>query len=173
MRKVGLWAGCAVLLLALGLVASAGAAPPADDDDGDGKPVAGPNPAARPRDGWNPLLTRLLKSDDKKPAAKPERAKEADKKADLPEPRTEAASLRRLEEMKLHRRQEVCLRLREIARETNDAELEQRALELDERAFQVYMERTAHLPGGSDPEALQRDARPVSGGTASVREVKP
>jgi hypothetical protein len=172
MRRVGLWGSCAVLVLALGLAASA--APPADDDDGPAKPVAGPDPAARPRDGWNPLLTRLFGNDSKKPAAKPEKTKEADKKTDEPAPRSDpATSIRRLEEMKLHRRQEVCLRLREIARETNDAELEQKALELDERAFQVYMERTSRLPGGSDADILQREPRPQSGGTASVREVKP
>jgi len=165
MRRVGLWGGCAVLLLALGLGAGSAAPPPVDDDDD--APVVGPNPAARPRDGWNPFITRTFGL-DKKPAAK---------KADAPAPRppaqTEtAAAIRRLEEAKLHRRQEVCQRLREIALETNDSGLEQIAEELDARAFKVYMDRTAHLPGGSDAESPGPGKKdPTS--TASVREVKP
>ena len=170
MRRVGLWGGCAVLLLALGLSAGSAAPPPADDDD-DGAPVVGPNPAARPRDGWNPLITRTFGL-DKKPAPKPE------KKADAPAPRPSAqlesaAAIRRLEEAKLHRRQEVCLRLREIARETNDNDLERLAEELDQRAFDVFMQRTAYLPrSGPDAEALEPRQKD-STSTASVREVKP
>jgi hypothetical protein len=176
MRNVGLWGGCAVLLLALGMSAASAAPPSADDDDDDAVPVAGPNPAARPRDGWNPIITRTFGL-DKKPAPKP--AKEAAKKADAPAPRPSAqeetaVSIRRLEEAKLHRRQDVCLRLREIARETNDDELERKAEELDQRAFEVYMERTRYLPSAtSDAEALEPRKKDSTSSTASVREVKP
>jgi hypothetical protein len=166
MRNVGLWGGCAVLLLALGLSAAWAAPPPAVDEDGE--PILGPNPAARPRDGWNPFITRTFGL-DKKPTAK---------KADAPAPRPAAkddtaAAIRRLEKAKLDRRQDVCRRLREIALETNDADLERRAEELDQRAFELYMARIGRLPGGeSDAEALQ-PRKKDSPSTASVREVKP
>jgi hypothetical protein len=179
MRKLGLWGGCAVLLLALGLSAARAGAPPADDDDG--KP-AGPDPAARPRDGWNPFLTRLFSLDDKKPAPKPEKKdkeKGADKKADASAPHAAGpaevtARYRALEEAKLRRRQDVCLRLREIARETHDEDLERKAIQLDQLAFEVFQERTLRLAGpAADAEGTEPGPSKDSGSTASVREVKP
>lgn len=177
MRRLGVWVGWAVLLVALG-AAAAPAAPPRDEDDEDG-----PKASARPQDGWNPAITRLFGLGDKKPAPKPDKDKEPDKKRDAPAPRPSAqaeaaANLRRLEEAKLHRRQDVCLRLREIARETNDDDLERRAIQLDQRAWEVYLERTARLGGEpSDAERLtappSRAGNQGSAGSASVREVKP
>ncbi len=168
MRKLGLWGGCAVLLLALGWGAARAAA---DDDD---RP-AGPDPAARPRDGWNPFLTRLFSLDDKKPAPKPdnkEKEKAADRKDDAPAPRPStqaeiAARYRALEEAKLHRRQDVCLRLREIARETHDDDLERKAIQLDQLAFEVFQQRTLRLAGSAEADGADQ------GSTASVREVRP
>jgi hypothetical protein len=180
MRRLGVWVGWAALLVALGAAAVA-AAPPKDDDDEDG----GPKASARPPDGWNPAITWFFGLGAKKPAPKPdkEKDKEPEKKRDAPAPRPSpqaeaAANLRRLEEAKLHRRQDVCLRLREIARETNDDALERKALELDHLAWEVYLERTQLLGGGaSDAERLTapspRSGGPGAGGTASVREVKP
>jgi len=189
MRKLGLW-GCAVLLLALGLTAASAAAPPPDDDDDEGstksKAAAGPDPAARPRDGWNPFITRLLGGDDKKPAPKPPektRDKDGPAKADAPAPRPSARSqsaahYRALEQAKLRRRQDVCLRLREVARETRDEDLERKALQLDQRAWEVYLERTRNLPGAeSDEESAESSPTRRTGdgdpGSVSVREVKP
>jgi hypothetical protein len=199
MRNLGHWGGWAVLLLALG-AAAASAAPPADDDDDDSgkaKAAAGPDPAARPRDGWNPFISRLFGLDDKKPAPKPDKEQVANKKADAPAPRASAqaeiaASVRAREKANLLRRQEVCLRLREIARETQNEELERKALQLDQLAFEVYKERTARLAGGdSDEDQLEqqlptgtsaasrltapgnRGGTTDSGSTASVREVRP
>jgi hypothetical protein len=201
MRKLGLWGGWAVLLLALGAaVVSAG--PPADDDDDLPAEPAGPDPAARPRDGWNPFLTRVFGGhDEKKPAPKPDKDSDvakADKKADAPAPRPSAreeiaARVIALEKAKLRRRQDVCLRLREIARETQDDALEQKAIQLDQLAFEVYQERTLQagggasdedrleqkLPTGSSGAAARLTAPAGSGGkgdggsTASVREVRP
>src|SRR5262249_42089503 len=146
MRKLGHWASWAVLLLALG-AAVASAAPPADQDNGDAKP-AGPDPGARPRDGWNPFLTKVFGvcgGDTKKPAPKPDKDKDkdADKKSEEPAPhvssmREIAANFRALEEAKLRRRQDACRRLREIARDTQDEALEERAIQLDQLAFEVY-----------------------------------
>jgi len=194
MRKLGLWGSGALLVLALGLTAVSAAPPPADDDDGDGPPrVVGPDPAARPRDGWNPIITRVFGLGDKKPAAKADKPgeKDAAKKADAPAPRPSvqaeaAAALRKLEEVKLYRRQDVCRRLREIAQQTNNEDLVEKALALDELAFDVYRKRTALLPQGPS-ENERADARPSAaarptGGRvldldsespASVREVKP
>jgi hypothetical protein len=174
MRKLGLWGGGAVLLLlALG-VAAAPAASPRDDDDEDAKPTG---PAPWPRDGWNPALARLFGQSDKKPAPKPDKDKEKDKKADEPAPRPaeSAARLRALEEAKLRRRQDVCLRLREIAREAHDDALERKALELDGLAWEIYLEHTRRLPAvASDAEAADgRASGDDSGSTAGVREVRP
>jgi hypothetical protein len=187
MRKLGLWGG--VLLLALGLTAAAAAAPPPDDDDDDGstksKPVLGPDPAARPRDGWNPFLTRVFGGDPKKPAAKPDKdkEKEEDKKPEEPSPRAAvqfAAHYRALEDAKLRRRQDVCQRLREIARETHDDELDRKAIELDALAFEVYQSHLLRMAGMEQAEQRPPSPRPSgakgandSDGTDSVREVKP
>jgi hypothetical protein len=183
MRKLGLWGGGAVLLLALG-AAAASAGPPADDDDDAPAKVVGPDPAARPRDGWNPIITRMLGGPElKKPAPKPAKDADADKKADAPAPRPEprpdrAANVIELEKTKLRRRQDVCLRLREIARETQDDALEQKAIQLDQLAFEVYQERVLRATGGaSDEERLtapaDRGGKSEAGRTASVREVRP
>src|SRR5689334_17396557 len=194
MRKLGLWGGGAVLLLALG-VAAAPAAPFRDDDDEDVRPAG---PAAWPRDGWNPALTRLFGLGDKKPAPKPDKDKDSPKKADEPAPRPSAraeiaARSRALEEAKLRRRQDVCLRLREIAREAHDDALERKALELDGLAWEIYLQHTRGLPAETaDSEALGRrlpsDVSSAAsrltapsgragaddaGSTASVREVRP
>jgi hypothetical protein len=180
MRTLGLWGGGAALLLALGAVALA-ADPPKDTDDPTAKPAG---PAPFPRDSWNPALLKLFGQDARKPATKPDKDKDREKKGDAPAPRPSAqaeaaAHYRALEEAKLHRRQDVCRRLREIAYETQDDDLERLALELDEQAFAVYMERTRRLPGQpTDTESLTapdsdeaKDAGAKS--TASVREVKP
>jgi len=174
MRKLGNWGGWAVLLLALG-TAAASAAPPTDDDDkGSAKPV-GPDPAARPRDGWNPFITKLFGGDSKKPTPKSDADKDGDKKRDEPAPRSStlreiAAHYRALEEAKLHRRQAVCARLREIAQETHDEELDRKAQALDNLAFEVFEERISHLPL-KDRAELRSPA--ASDSPETVREGKP
>jgi hypothetical protein len=176
MRKLGLWGGCALVLLALGLSAAAVAAPPPDDDDDDGgRPAAGPNPAARPRDGWNPFITRLLASEEKKPKPKPDKVRQ--KPAEEPAPRTSgladtAARYRALEDGRLRRRQDVCERLRQIAYETHDEELERKAVQLDQLAFEVFQQRTLRLASPT-AEARRGDDKTDSDSTAAVREVRP
>jgi hypothetical protein len=76
-----------------------------------------------------------------------------------------AMALRRREEIALHRRTAVCLKLMEIANQTNDADLLRKAEELDELARETYHLRTAHLasgaaPAGPDEEMLSRRAGP-------------
>jgi hypothetical protein len=91
------------------------------------------------------------------------------------------------------RRQAVCDRLRDIARQTNDADLERQAEELEQRAWDVYQKQTCQLPGEAPPfesdeavlekqlghkpvtaESLSRTSRPREDGnqTAILREDK-
>jgi hypothetical protein len=94
-------------------------------------------------------------SDDAKIAADKKAAEEA-KKADTKkvnkpapnplvsaEPLNEAFTLLTKEQAKFFRRQKVCLRLRDIAQETNDQELERQADLLEQRAWYIYEQRTA------------------------------
>lgn len=54
-----------------------------------------------------------------------------------------AGAVRARELVTLQRRQAVCLRLKEIAVQTNDEALMQKAEQLEQRAWQVYEQRTA------------------------------
>ena len=84
-------------------------------------------------------------------ADKDKKDKDADPKRDEPAPRTStlremADHCLELETAKLFRRQAVAQRLREIAYETGDDELERKAFQLDDLAAQVFKERTSRLP---------------------------
>jgi len=103
----------------------------------------------------------------------------------------EALSTRAQEEAKLHRRQDVCLHLRQVARDTSDADLERLAQQLDQQAWEVFLDKTSRLPGGTaraadldrlEPglpsrasDADRLTAPPSRGKTAApaVREVNP
>jgi hypothetical protein len=107
-----------------------------------------------------------------------------------------AVTARNAEMDKLFRRQEVCLKLRQIAKDLNDPDLDRIAAQLDQRAWDIYRERTARLPGASasleeedrlekrlpvtsrDPDSLTTPAKKAlsareTRSTAAVREVKP
>jgi hypothetical protein len=61
----------------------------------------------------------------------------------------ESASTRRMrEEVILNRRNEVILKLREIAQRTGDDALMRKADDLQERAWDLYLQRTANSNGG-------------------------
>jgi hypothetical protein len=60
-------------------------------------------------------------------------------------PREDPAVRRAREEAKYMRRSEVCVKLKAIADENNDSALRQKAEQMDERAWNVYLERTKHL----------------------------
>jgi len=74
----------------------------------------------------------------------------------------EAVSARAAAEETLDRRQRVCDELRRIAADTNNNELFTRADKLEQMAFEVYKQQTAHLPsarmapGGADARKLDR-----------------
>ena len=95
------------------------------------------------------------------------------------------------------RRQEVCIKLHQVARDTNDLELDRMASQLDKRAWELYRERTSKLPGAAvslaDDEKRLEQRLPVKsndtarlmpsgdkaimgkdlGSAAAVREVEP
>ncbi len=136
-----------------------------------------------PGGGGAPTIGNLLKPPappmvypDDKPADKP--ATQAKPPADPPlmaaEPAPErkpasrpsvvdqAAAVREQEMQTLLRRQKVCLQLMQIAEETNDPELQRKAEQLDERAREIYTQRTSTLPAAravgfeSDEKTLQQ-----------------
>ncbi len=78
------------------------------------------------------------------------------------EPLNEAVSLLSKEQAKFLRRQQACDRLREIADEKNDPELQRQAELLEQRAWWIYEQRTAKakmtilLPPMGEKEAKER-----------------
>jgi len=78
------------------------------------------------------------------------------------EPLNEAVSLLSKEQAKFLRRQQACDKLREIAEEKNDAELQRQAELLEQRAWWIYEQRTAKakmtilLPPIGEREAKQK-----------------
>jgi hypothetical protein len=79
----------------------------------------------------------------------------------------EAAALRAREEAKYLRRSEVCARLKEIAEQSNNADLRRHAEQMEERAWAVYNDRTRHMASSqaafeSDRKTLDRHLRPAA-----------
>ena len=137
---------------AWGLAALAVAAPAFAADPPADKP---------PEKSW---LGRLVGGTDPKPAGPPTFA---DTPARPPTPvgpldPTVLADALKDEQAAWVRRLDVCLRLRELAAETNDEALSQQAEELERRATELYHARTARLgvkgPRGS---ASSRTTRPA------------
>ncbi|MBL8793088.1 MAG: hypothetical protein JNM56_04225 [Planctomycetia bacterium] len=87
-----------------------------------------------------------------------------------------AANERERELAELLRRQKVCLKLQEIALKNNDEDLMRKAEQLEERAREIYAERTAHLPCSevtafeSDEKVLEKHLGPTSAATGSWTE---
>jgi hypothetical protein len=108
-------------------------------------------------------------------------AKKVDpKKGELDAPASASPALVRQKALaELMRRQEVCQRLREIALQTGDMDLNRKSEALDQRAYDVYLLRTGGSKGNLSPdeqilegrlglEAAQRSHRPGAGGSASA-----
>lgn len=62
-------------------------------------------------------------------------------------PAESAAQLRIRAQMELMRRQEVCDKMREIAFQTSDDELRRQADQLDQRAWDAYVQKTSRVLG--------------------------
>jgi hypothetical protein len=69
-----------------------------------------------------------------------------------------SAAVRRREQAAYLRRQAVCDRLRQVAVQSGDDALYQQAQDLEDRAWALYQDRTAGLPGGSS--LVEGDAAP-------------
>jgi hypothetical protein len=98
---------------------------------------------------WGPWGSKP-KADDKKPAPAPL----------LGPSSAQRAAVEQMRQMKaFFRRQEVCLRLQEIALANNDPELERQAQQLEDLNWQVYRQHTAGLPlgPGANDEAILND----------------
>jgi hypothetical protein len=67
-----------------------------------------------------------------------------------------AAAMRAQEEMNLLRRLAVCDRIKQVALETGNSQLESQAIRLEERATEVYKQRMARLPAPK-PKAPKGD----------------
>jgi hypothetical protein len=122
-----------------------------------------PDAPAHPFIVWNPRVAMLFGQKPAPPAEKPkekERKKPADAaKIEAPVSGKETTEERlQREYSNLLRRQDVCDRLRTIALEKQDEELERMVFELEQRAQTVYNERTAQL--GTSGVAPVRGGKP-------------
>jgi hypothetical protein len=143
--------GRSVLGVALLAMLSVSLASAADEEE-----AGTPTPPSGGK-SWRDWFGSSGKGEEEKPAAA-EGAK--------PAAVDRAAVVRAREEAALLRRQEVCCKLKEIALQTNDPELERRAQELEERAWEVYNLRTAHLP---QDDAGFEETEPALGADAGTR----
>jgi hypothetical protein len=168
MHRTCPWTGTAALCAAL---LSSGPTRAADPPD---------TPAMVEKPGW------LARTFGAKPKPTPAPAPPAARV--LPNPAEVAANQRGDEEATYLRRVAVCDRLRAVAADTHDDALMRKADDLSEKAWQIYLKRTAHLPsarvkaegdlddalGTADTGRLatSRPARPAIASTVG-REVKP
>jgi hypothetical protein len=124
-----------------------------------------PDAPSHPFFVWNPRIAQLFGT-GQKPPPPTEKPKEKERKKSVETAKTEAPAggkdtneerLQR-EYSNLLRRQDVCDRLRTIALEKQDEELERMVFELEQRAQNVYNERTAQL--GTSGVAPVRGGKP-------------
>jgi hypothetical protein len=85
----------------------------------------------------------------------------------------DAAMIVKREEAAYWRRVAVCDKLTDIALQTNDTELHDRAEQLQQRAFEVYMARVNGLPksvGDTDEQRLQQGIDNLSSAGARLEQ---
>jgi hypothetical protein len=166
MNRWGAWGLEIALCMALG-TATVTAADPADDESSSANAVPGHGSFFNTLNRW---FAPTQKPAPKKPKPAPKK-KDAEKTeaapAKTPTMVDVAAVERERELQSLLRRQQVCLKLMQIAAETHDEELQRKAEGLDERARAVYSQRTAHLPSckngvfESDEKILEKHLGPT------------
>jgi hypothetical protein len=167
MNRLGIWGLEIALCVTLG-TATVTAAELADDESSPPKAApSGHGSFLNTLDRW---FAPTPKPAPKKPKPTPKK-KDADKTEAAPAKAptmVDVAAVERERELQaLLRRQQVCLKLMQIAAETRDEELQRKAESLDERARAVYAERTAHLPScknavfESDEKILEKHLGPA------------
>jgi hypothetical protein len=120
--------------------------------------------------GPSPEVAKAAKEQNKKPAKPLKQMDDEEEKptASRPTNQVDAAANERERELEaLLRRQKVCLKLQEIALKNNDEELMRKAEQMDERAREIYAQRTAHLPCSdvvfeSDEQTLEKHLGPTT-----------
>jgi hypothetical protein len=95
------------------------------------------------------LFMPTEKPAEKKPVKKEADKKETDKKVKDKLAAESPAAIRAREQAAWERRSQVCLKLMDLANQQNDMDLYRRAEELEQRAWAVYLQRTAHLPAAN------------------------
>ncbi|MBI3408641.1 MAG: hypothetical protein HY040_09825 [Planctomycetes bacterium] len=125
MRQRSFWAWVLALGVSLGTVGLARA-----DDDA----------SAASNGNW---FTRMFR---RQPAAPKTDEKARVAAANVPQAES-AAQVRVRAQMELMRRQEVCDKMREIAFQTSDDELRRQADQLDQRAWDAYVQKTSRVAG--------------------------
>jgi hypothetical protein len=151
MRKAGVWG-----LLGALVMGWAACAAWADDR---------PPRAARQRYGKRSVFDTWF-SARSKPAARKPAAPEAAAKP-VPPPRAPSEADRAKAEEDYYRRLAVCDKLKRIAIQTNDADLERTAEQLSERAWQTYQAGASRQPPA--PKAVASDEQTVEKHLGSVR----
>jgi hypothetical protein len=149
----------AALVVGLGMAVAAGQEP-----EGDLKPSSS-------KGGWwvgEKPRYRGGKADKKDKAP-------AEDKPALPSPAEVAAFEQERQMNAVLRRVEVCLRLRQVALDTGNDELQRQAEELEARAWEVYRKQTAHLPipahaaeDANDPAKKSAAGEPRGDGSESI-----
>lgn len=106
--------------------------------------------------GW---FDRFTRKDTEKPEPKPEDSSGTSEKL-TPE---QIASFQAREKAALLRREAVCFKLMQVALQLNDVRLQKRIEQLDDRAWQLYVQRTSRLTIGkstqSDEQIISERAR--------------
>ncbi len=157
-RMQGAW------VLAVGLALGCAALARADDDED--KPAKTGN--------W---FTRLFAKE------RPAKVKESKPDESVSPAPLSPALLRQKAYIEWQRRLEVCDKIRAIAEQTGDKDLSRKAEALDQRAWDVYLQRTGGQKGKLSPdeqilegrlglEASRRTKGPAQGGTADSVEFR-
>jgi hypothetical protein len=138
------WKLTVALLLGVGVTALA----KADPD----------NPPPRP--GSTSIFNQMLRPNSAPPPPQKKPPVNDAKKAP-PKPTVDPlAKIRAQELANCLRRTEVCLKLMQVADETNDEALRKKAEELDRRVRAAYKKRMAELADGADEDMLVKPAKP-------------
>jgi hypothetical protein len=92
------------------------------------------------------------------------------------DPAGEAAAQRSAAEVDLNRRLKVCDELRRIALDTGNDQLDDRAMNLEQKAWELYKRQTAHLPCNRlvpSEEKLERQLGTPTSATAAAEKLAP